>query len=190
MVAFLNVIISSFAYFRDYGTAENYLKAKSLKVELIDVFDNGNLTLPGDSMNKDVSMRNNGEIDAVVRIQLVPTWAPETDAEGNSLDQSEVDVVLGESADTDWVKIGDWYYYNKVLAPGETTTLLVDKLYLNPVSNDHHMANYSEAVFTLKVNAESLQAISNAAVDNWQISYTTNEEGIDWIDSTMGGSIQ
>lgn len=180
LLVLLNLVIGTFTYFNDKGSAENYLPVGKLLVDLIDVFENGKLTLPGDTVSKDVSMKNNGTMDAVVRIKLSPSWDPASDSQSNPLLTDAVAITFGPDFAADWSLIGGWYYYNKVLAPGQTTSLLVDALKLQAVSNDLHAADYSGATYKLNILSESLQAASAAAEDTWNMTYTASGGTLTW----------
>jgi len=170
-------VVGTFAFFRSEASVANFLYSRNYQADLIDIFDNNRFALPGDTLNKDVSMKNNGEVNSVVRIRLTPSWAPAVDAKGNPLDPDLVTVSYGLSYATDWTLIDGWYYYNKILEPGEETSLLVDSLKLAAFSNDHHAVNYSEAVYTLAIEGTSLQALTVSTEEVWQMTYTIDDNG-------------
>jgi len=176
----LALVINTLAYFRAESTAENFLYSKVLKVDLIDIFDSNKLVLPGDALNKDVSMKNTGELNAVVRIKLTSNWNPTVDTLENTLSTEVVQVIMGNTVAQDWTLIEGWYYYNKVLKPGEETSLLVDEIKLLAVSNDIHSTNYSDATFSLDVLSQSLQAISVASEENWGVAFVADGDFIVW----------
>lgn len=180
LMAVLMLIVSTFAYFEDAGAAENFLDTGNFKVDLIDDFQNNRLTLPGDTVNKDVSMKNNGTYDAVVRIKLDPSWTPAVDGAGNPILTEAVTVTYGSTIATDWTLLGGWYYYNKILKPTETTALLVDALKLGAVSNDLHRTDYSNAEFNLNISSESLQSKTEATQDNWSVTYIISGDALVW----------
>jgi hypothetical protein len=183
VTAVLTLVVYTLAYFKSDSTAENYLYSKTLKVDLIDVFDSNKLVLPGDTFNKDVYMRNTGELNAVVRIKLTKSWNPLVDTSGKTLLTDVVNVTFGDTASQDWTQIGEWYYYNKVLRPGEETTKLVDSIKLLAVSNDIHDINYSDATFELDVLSQSLQALSASTEENWGMVYVSEGDIIIWSES-------
>lgn len=180
VTAVIILVVSTFAFFEDAGAAENFLDTGNFKVDLIDVFENNKFTLPGDTINKDVSMKNNGTYDAVVRIKLEPSWSPADDGEGNPLLTDKVTITYGTGITTDWTLIGGWYYYNKILKPGEITTLLVDALKLEAVSNDLHRTDYSNSEFKLNIRSESLQVLTEATQDNWSVKYIMSGDSLVW----------
>jgi hypothetical protein len=175
----LSLIIGTVAYFRDGGAAQNFLYAKLFKVDLIDDFINGRLLLPGDTVSKDVYLVNTGETNAVVRVQLTPSWTPATDGSDNTLLTDAVTILLGSNigpAPTgQWTYLNGWYYYNQILSPGEATTLLVDGLYLTAFSNDDHAANYEGAEYKLDVSSDSVQVYQSAVQSKWAMTFTVDE---------------
>lgn len=180
----IGIITRTFALYKQDAAAENYLYSKNLEVNLIDQFDASGLTLPGDTLNKDVYMKNLGEVPAVVRIKLSPTWLPASDEAGRLRDVAKVEITYGATQTTDWVlKPDGWYYYTKILMPGQQTTYLVESLKFLAVSNDTHATDYSEATYTLNVDAQSIQAISVAAQETWGYGFTKNTTNntIQWI---------
>jgi len=180
LMAAFTLVLGAFAFFGDNGAAENYLPVGKLLVDLVDVFENNKLTLPGDTVSKDVSMKNNGTMDAVVRIKLDPSWDPAADSQSNPLLTDAVTITFGPTFAQDWTLLGGWYYYNKILKPGESTSLLVDALKLQAVSNDLHAADYSGAAYNLNIKSESLQAAAAAAEDTWAVTYTVGGESLVW----------
>ena len=178
----LLAIKGTIAYFQNQSNINNFLYVKELKVDLLDLFDNNKYALPGDTLNKDVSMSNTGEVDAIVRIQLTPSWTPSTDSNGNILSNDTITVNFSNTVQTDWTFIDGWWYYNKILLPGEDTSLLVDSLYYTVVSNDTHDIDYSNSQYSLDVLAQSLQAYPEASSSTWNQVYTKNVDGsIVWL---------
>ena len=161
------LILNAFSFFRATASATNFLDAKTLQVDLVDIFQSNQLFLPGDTLNKDVYLINSGEANAVVRVKLTPSWAPAAPA----LLTDQVEITYGPSLGANWSFLGGWYYYNKILRPGESTTLLVDQIKLLAVSNDSHALDYSGAVYTLDVQSEALQANPLSASENWNRTY-------------------
>ena len=73
-------------------------------------------------------VENTGKIPAYIRVAVV---ANTVDAEGNITDEADVRNKLAGSG---WTKIGDYYYYNGVVQPNETTgNLLAEGIDLNGI---------------------------------------------------------
>lgn len=177
VTAVLAVVTGTLASFRDHGIAQNYLYSKPFKVDLVDDFVSGLIVNPGDTLNKDVYMTNNGELDAVIRLKLSPSWEPVADGSGKPLDPLAVSVAYGPTFVEDWTYSNGWYYYNWILEPGESSNYLVDSIKLADVANDHHAANYSGAVYTLNVSSDSLQSYPEATLESWGMTFQENESG-------------
>ncbi len=65
-------------------------------------------------------VENTGKIPAYIRVAVV---ANTVDAEGNITGAKDVSNKLASSG---WTKVGDYYYYNGVVQPNETTGQLLD----------------------------------------------------------------
>ena len=86
-------------------------------------------------------------VTAYIRVVLVPTWE---DGNENVVAQpaslTNLDIKLNE---TDWLKIGDYYYCIKAIAPGKSTPVLIESATVN-TANGYRM--------NLHVLAEAIQA--------------------------------
>ena len=67
-----------------------------------------------DDTKKDVWIYNTGDTDAYIRVAVV---ANKVDDEGNIIGAGNDTFTLG----TDWMKIGNYYYFTKKVAPGAKT---------------------------------------------------------------------
>lgn len=65
-------------------------------------------------------VQNTGKIPAYIRVAVV---ANTVDADGNITGEKDVS---NELASSGWTKVGDYYYYNGVVQPKETTGQLLD----------------------------------------------------------------
>lgn len=77
-------------------------------------------------VKKNVKIQNTGNIDAYIRAEIIVTWK---DAEGNvygKLPVKDVDYEM-EMGLTDWTQKDGYYYYNKAVAPGGTTSVLIQE---------------------------------------------------------------
>ena len=112
-------------------------------------------------------VENTGSKAVYVRVKLTPEWS------GLPADfEPEEDVVSLGSLGTNWVLYEGWYYYTKPLRgtvvdqPNAVTTNLIEKV----IFAGEEMTNeYQGATFTLKVEAEAVQASHGAAEDLWEL---------------------
>ena len=102
-----------------------------------------------------VQVKNTGEVEAYIRVALVPTWEDENGnavAEPASLD--DLSITWGNSGK--WLKGTDGYwYYKEPVAPGDRTAVLLENATVT-TENGYHM--------NLQVMAESIQADPTRAV--------------------------
>ena len=127
---------------------------------------------PGDEYLKIVYVENTGSKAVYVRVYLTPAW---TDPEGASLPlkagDPSVPMATFPLLDNGWFLHTDGYYYYKdPVAPGASTAYLIDGVEFAgaAMTND-----YQGATFTLKVEAEAIQASNGAALDQWEVDPST-----------------
>lgn len=79
----------------------------------------------GGNTKSSIVIENTGNVPAYVRVAIVANWA-QKDADGNEVivrpaTANEISFTLG----TDWLKIGDYYYYTKPVPAGQKTSNLL-----------------------------------------------------------------
>ena len=121
-----------------------------------------------------VQVKNTGEVEAYIRVALVPTWEDENGnavAEPASLD--DLSITWGNSGK--WLKGTDGYwYYKEPVAPGGRTAVLLEKATVT-TENGYHM--------NLQVMADSIQADPTRAVT---AMWGTDKGGaVTGVDGTM-----
>ena len=124
-----------------------------------------------------VQVKNTGEVEAYIRVALVPTWT--SDAEGKnavgepaSLEDLKIE---GTFPGAGWLKGSDgYYYYQTPVAPGGRTAVLLEKATVT-TENGYHM--------NLQVMADSIQADPTRAVT---AMWGTDKGGaVTGVDGTM-----
>lgn len=110
------------------GTTVAYLTAKTDAVT--NSFVPVNLTTPIEEefdgeVKNNVTVKNTGDVNAYVRAAVVVTWK---DANGNvhpAVPVRGTDYTVTFPENTGWTKVGDYYYYNKAVATGKSTGVLL-----------------------------------------------------------------
>ncbi len=174
-VAFLIGISGTYAYFSDFFTINNEFTVNSTYgVDLIEKFESPTNWTPGQEVTKEVSVKNNGNINAVVRLSINEQWLSGTEELSLVNDNNEKFAIINFPNLNSWIKIGDYYYYNKVLKPNDETNLFIDKVTLNEnvgdefecsptttngvmISNCRSTSAYANAKYILGINMESVQ---------------------------------
>jgi len=185
VLAALLVVGGTMAWFTaGAGPVTNTFTAGTVEIELHDVTyddlqalvpfpENGIQNVnPGDDYTKIVYVKNTGSKAVYVRVYLTPAW---TDPEGASLpleagDPSVPMATFPLLTGSKWVLHTDGYYYYKdPVAPGASTQNLIEQVIFAgaEMTND-----YQGATFTLKVEAEAVQASHEAYKDEWGTDIT------------------
>ena len=126
--------------------------SKNEKGELVP-FENVDGVMPGEEVSKIVQVRNTGASEAYIRVQVDKNI--ELNEDETTVDHNMVSIEFNTS---DWMENEDgFYYYNKVLKPGEVTEPL-----FSFVTFDENMGNeYKKAVITMDVNVYATQVANN-----------------------------
>ena len=146
---------ATLAYFTADDTAKNEFTVGNVKIDLTEPKwdENGSKeapeVYPGEALAKDPTVTNTGKNPCFVRIQVEGL-----DCLGNAgmitYRTDYVDGALGN----DWVKLGDYFYYTKVLAAGETTDALFDQIVIPTGLKNGD----GESKFNIDVTAYAVQA--------------------------------
>lgn len=176
LLAVLLVVGGTMAWFTATSdSVTNSFTAGTLKIELVDTFEEALNVNPGDCYAKDVYVKNLGTKTAYVRIEKNIAF----DKAGLNLDV--VEYTLGEG----WVEHTDGYFYfNRALAAKtDTTTDRTTSLFAlnedgetNICFNGPNMDNaYQGVKLDIVIKAEAIQTTNRAAVetDQWGIDPST-----------------
>ena len=157
----LGIAGGSLAYlFTNTSPVENTFTAPTIGVDIEENFENNEKT--------NVFFTNTSDFPVYVRARIIENW---TDKEGNVVAGTPDEVKSYQvdrsvlPANTDWFKVGDYYYYTKPVAAngGETSVLL-----------DRYAVTYPEGhnyYWLVDVLAETVQAVpTDAVVDIWPVA--------------------
>ena len=128
--------------------------------------------LPGDTTVKTITATNTGNVDEAVRIFFTEGWTPansgstlngcihEDGTKSTHTTQSELETdervaILNLANTSDWTKVGDYYYYNYKLAPGDSTTSFLESVTFNSKTklSDTCTETVNEGVKTITCNS-------------------------------------
>lgn len=151
----------SLAFFTDEATAHNVITTGDVDIELLEWADEDRAepfpeddvsgVMPGTAVTKLVEVKNVGSGAAWVRVSVSKSIIK---ADNNSGDASLMTLDIDTA---NWTLKDGYYYYNKPLQPGATTTPLFTK-----VSFSTGMGNeYQNAGATVKVTAQAVQTANN-----------------------------
>ena len=166
------IAAGTFAYFTKDARATNVITTGTINITLNDEILGGEKTpsgwtlsgvMPGQPVEKRVSVTNTGTADAWLRVKLAVSVAG---ADGAALSQSFGDPaqpVLLFTAGDGWFQADGYYYYSAPVAPGAETSGLfaaqdgVPTLMLNP-----QLPNaYQNCTVSIDVAAQAVQVKNN-----------------------------
>lgn len=207
----LVVVGGSLAFYTSSGDADNRLVTKSDNVFLSEIFNPADKWVPGETKQKEVWFGNTGETDQILRVKAIDAddilWYDNKGTPNNLNDDtlwtytgtySPAPAVInwtrssGTSTEgpdpTYWVRIGDWYYYKKVLpmqqgnTPGLTPCIISSVSFSNAISNagPGHADDFSDKRISLTVEAETMDVHSTVTAAEWGVSFTQSGSDIIW----------
>lgn len=176
---------TTIAYFTSTGVFSNVFTTTPYHTEFpLDVEISENW-LPGETQNATVNVKNSSSIAAVVRLSYTEEWtANDGTILANTIGGENV-AIINFINENDWVKKGDYYYYQKILAVGETSSDFIKTVTLNPILESTYTCTktsdnttsctstgtgYDNATYKINVTVELLQA--DAAEEVWNMSIT------------------
>ena len=147
IVAIIGIVGLTLAYFSNSDTIENSFITKEYGSTYTEEFVSPDNWLPGDTTDKTIIVENTGEVDEAVRISFNESWTTHNNGTLNGwihpdgtksthtteteLSTDESVAILNLANTSDWTKVGDYYYYNYKLAPGESTTSFLESVTFN-----------------------------------------------------------
>ena len=116
----------------------------------------------GDTVKENVTVTNTGNVDAFIRAAIIVTWKSGNDIVA-TVPENDIDYkITGLENNTKWTKVGDYYYYNEKVSPGEKTSNLFDSC---EVLTDN---GYTLSV---EILADAIQAEPERVVEeNWHVT--------------------
>ena len=149
------------AYFTAEDMAHNVITTGGVEIAVQEWADEGktkpfeNLTgvMPNTTVTKIAEIKNTGASDAWVRVKVEKNI--KLQGEGTS-DTSLVELTLNT---TDWTEKDGYYYYTKVLKPGEVTAPIFTAVTFKPDMGNE----YQNATATVDVVAQAVQTANNGA---------------------------
>lgn len=121
-----------------------------------------------ETTKSNISFTNSGNVPVYIRATLVINWTDTFDMTDDNVDNPTEQIIPkpalaeingGTVLGTDWFNVGDIYYYSKPVAPGASTSVM-----LNPITVT--LPDGSTAKCKIDVRAEAIQAEPTSAVED------------------------
>ncbi len=179
LLLLVGVVGGTIAYFTSTADFSNVFKTATYSTVTEERFVSPDKWTPGTTTDKEVKLKNNGNIDVAVRVSYKEAWDRNL-----ALKLGDQTVAIVNFANTgDWTLAADgYYYYNKAVKPGEPTSTFIDSVTFNPAIEFNNSmscvksdviaegnktgekvecttdnASYAGATYTLDVKVESVQ---------------------------------
>ena len=156
VILLTSAVSGTIAYLKtSTGTVTNTFQPSKVDTKIVEGFDqNGN-------KNSIVIANKADSTSAFVRVAIVGNWC---DSNGNIVEPWNGSLTLG----ADWNQSGDYYYYTKALAAGESTgNLLGAAISAEHLTNDN--LSLEITVMQQAIQSEPLSAVSQ----KWGVTPTT-----------------
>ena len=154
------------AHSRDRSVLANVFEIGDYQVQFVDTFQSPSNWITGQTVSKEIKVKNTTSTPVVARVQLAETWDSK-DGAGLPLVGSQSNVrmaVVNYLENSGWQSDGTWWY-SPVLQPGETSTSLITGVTLNEDANLSADWRYGGATYKLSAKAEVIQ--SELAATEW-----------------------
>ncbi len=154
------------AYYTTIGKATNVVTSGNIRLQIhektadgSDFPSEGIYIIPGDIVSKQVTVENVCVHPFYLRVKLVSGSTNET--------LSADDCLKMDINTTDWTYLDGFYYFNRILQPGETTSALFTQVEIVGSKVDR---THIGSTLSLTVNAYAVQSENNPADFPWDAS--------------------
>lgn len=154
------------AYYTTIGKATNVVTSGDIQLMIHEKTADGSdfptegvYIIPGDIVSKQVSVENVCSHPFYLRVKLVSST--------NNAELSAEECLKMDINTDDWTFVDGFYYFNRILQPGETTPLLFSQVEIVGSKVDQ---THVGSALSLTVNAYAVQSENNPAEYPWDAS--------------------
>ena len=175
LVAILAAMLTqpTLAYYTTVGLATNVVTSGDVQLKILEKTADGSdfpaqgvFIIPGDIVSKQVTVENVCRHPFYLRVKIVSS---STNQSLNAEDCMKLDI------NTDhWTYVDGYYYFNRILEPGETTQALFTQVEIVGSKVDQ---SHIGSTLSLTVNAFAVQSEHNPADHPWEASGWPAEGG-------------
>lgn len=181
LLLFVSGVGTVLAYYLNSVTISNKFNTMTYDVEIKERFENKFGTKEVEFVNKE----KDTSVGVALRVRYNELWS--------NVNENGVVSVLSNKigninvVDKEWTNdflndfdyIDGWYYYKKILKPGESVKIL-NSISKNSILSSH--IEYNEYDYELTFNFESIQATKKAISDTWNKQIIIEGDNITWED--------
>lgn len=175
VVSFIFVFSVSYAIREVIDSTSNEISMATLSGDIESNYHLINNVYPGDSIEKNIVVKNTGNISSLVRIKVIKKWG--SDYKDDTLIQSDNDNLLNidniiVNVDGNKWFYKDGYYYYKGILNKNSSIKFTDGYKISSNAGNEYKGKYAD----ISINMEMIQALGDA-ISLWNITY--NDLGID-----------
>jgi len=171
LLAIVGVVGGTIAYFTSVKEFPNIFKTDVYRTEIEEFFnpEDGEDWKPGTEVNKDVFVKNTGNVPVAVRVTMTEEWSKDgvvdtsKDGKLENGEEAVLKEIVNESSDwTKFTKDGvESYYYKKALLPTDERIQFLDSVTLN-----NELANTKNLCTTTYTYKETAEATETKTTDD------------------------
>lgn len=173
----LGSTILGYAAWRTEGRTTNRISLATVRGQIVEEYEQNIEIYPGANVNKKVEVVNTGNVNVITRVNVSKAWGDLLDGVFIPDPELSTDNIQAEYNTDDWLLVDEFYYYKRILSPGERSTPLMEAFTL---SGDTGNA-YAGKVGNIIVNMEIIQA-DGGAESFWGIAF--EDLGIEYVPNT------
>ena len=174
-IAFLCLVVLvgiTIAFFTSTSNIDNIFNSGTYKTVTTENFVSPTDWKPGDTTPKTITTKNEGTLPVRVRVKLTESWISEDSQELPIENNNERMAIINFANESDWIKDGDYYYYKRDLAPGESTTSLIESVTYNPNAVGNISCTADNGISSCKTTGASYDGgtyLLNCSIETVQI---------------------
>lgn len=182
--------VGSLAYFVSKETKVNEFEIGSIEARIDETFDgvHANDLSTNKKIDKFVAITNTGKSNEVIRVVMNPQWESKS-ADGKDIPVSasnQIELNLRNGFEDDWIESSDgYYYYKKVLKPGETTSNLLESVSIKKDITEDEKHEFKYRDLSVNVSVEAMQVNTQAIEDNWNKNNTMDTNVVTYLDKLI-----
>jgi len=189
LVALVGIVGGTFAYFTSEAVFPNVFQTKTYQTELTEKFTAPDNWTPGTQTQKEVIVKNTGEIPVAARVSYTESWVSSSGTTlPNTLEDGSKVVEIHMPDATNWINYNGWFYYNKALNQNETATFMDYVTF-----NENVEINYTEEnvyTYTDDTTSTGTTPVEGKTVKQVTKKFKTNETGYAGATYTLTITIQ
>lgn len=145
----------TYASWRAQGETVNSVSMASVKGQIIEEFEQDQVVYPNGTVDKVVQVKNTGTVDALPRVKVETAWGDGRDENGRLIVNPELSTENIEiTYNTEqWIYRAEdgWFYYSRVLKPGETTEPLLESFRVSEETGGAYRNKQADIVVSMEM---------------------------------------